>query len=423
MKKVIVFWVVLALLAACAPRAPLTPERVVETVIVKETVEVSVVETVEVPVKETVVVTPTPEPFLFGIVLVGPKDDHGWSQAHYVAAEYAKEHVPGSDFAVYESLVPGGEVTLEQVVDDMVSQGAKLILTTSDAFEEDTIGVAKKYPEIVFINVSGDDVLTGEAPANEGNFMGKMEYMKGAAGCTAALMTDSGTIAYLGPLINDETRRLVASAYLGARYCYQNYRGLDPADLRFIVTWIGFWFNLPGITLDPTIVANGFFDEGADVVISGIDTTEGLVVAKKRADEGARVFAIPYDYIGACAEAPDICLGVPYFNWGPAYLSTVKAVINGTWKQGWDWNGPDWSNINSPDTSNVGFLTGDGLPEAERAKVEEFIAGLASGEIRLFVGPLNYQDGTPYLEKGQVATDEQIWYLKQLLEGMEGPSE
>ena len=86
--------------------------------------------------------TPTPEKFLFGIVLVGPKNDHGWSEAHYIAAEYVKEHVPGSDFIVYESLIPGGEVTLEQVVDDMVAQGAKLILTTSAAVEEDTIGVA-----------------------------------------------------------------------------------------------------------------------------------------------------------------------------------------------------------------------------------------------------------------------------------------
>ncbi len=374
------------------------------------------------PTSTPVPPTPTPEPFLFGIVLVGPKDDHGWSQAHYVAAEYVKENVPSSDFVVYESLVPGGEVTLEQVVDDMVTQGAKLILTTSDAFEEDTIGVAKKYPEIVFINVSGDDVLTGEAPANEGNFMGKMEYMKSAAGCAAALMTDTGNIAYLGPLINDETRRLVASAYLGARYCYQN-RGLDPADLRFVVTWIGFWFNLPGVTLDPTEVVNGFFDQGADVVLSGIDTTEALVEAGKRAARGERVFAVPYDFKGACDEAPEVCLGVPYFNWGPAYLSTVKAVRDGTWKQSWDWNGPDWTNINSPDTSNVGFLVGPALPDEVKAQVEEFIAGLASGDILLFKGPLNFQDGTTYLEDGQKATDKEIWYFPQLLEGMEGPSE
>ena len=32
-------------------------------------------------------------------------------------------------------------------------------------------------------------------------------------------------------------------------------------------------------------------------------------------------------------------------------------------------------------------------------------------------------DGTVYLADGEVATEAQIWYLPQLLEGMEGPSE
>ncbi len=39
------------------------------------------------------------------------------------------------------------------------------------------------------------------------------------AGCAAALTTQTGQIGYLGPLINDETRRLASSAYLGAKYC------------------------------------------------------------------------------------------------------------------------------------------------------------------------------------------------------------
>jgi simple sugar transport system substrate-binding protein len=46
--------------------------------------------------------------------------------------------------------------------------------------------------------------------------MGKMEYGKMIAGAAAALTTQTGKIGYLGPLINDETRRLTAAAYLGA---------------------------------------------------------------------------------------------------------------------------------------------------------------------------------------------------------------
>ncbi len=283
-------------------------------------------------------------PVTFGMILVGPKNDHGWSQAHYDGGLYVEENLPGSKMIVFESLNPADkpEATVEGVVDDMVAQGATLIITTSDEFEEDTVGVAEKYPDVIFINASGDDVVTGEAPPNEGNIMGRMEDMKAVAGCAAALATETGKLGYLGPLINFETRRLAASAYLGAKYCYENYRGLDPNDLQFTVTWIGFWFNIPGVTLDPTEVVTSFFDSGVDVVMSGIDTTEGIDVAGQRAARGENVWAVAYDYAGGCENAPDICLGVPYFNWGPAYLETATAVSQGTWTQSWDWNPPYW---------------------------------------------------------------------------------
>lgn len=366
-----------------------------------------------------------PEEFIFGMVLVGPRNDHGWSQAHYEGGLYVEENLEGASMIVFESLNPADkpEATLEGVVDDMVASGAELIFTTSDEFEEDTLGVAEQHPDVTFINVSGDDALTGEAPDNLGNLMGRMEDMKAIAGCAAALATDSGQIAYLGPLINFETRRLAASAYLGARHCYEEYRGENPDDLGFTVTWIGFWFNIPGVTLDPTEVTTGFLDGGADVVLSGIDTTEGIVVSGQRADQGDDVWAIPYDYEGSCDEAPEICLGVPYFNWGPAYLDTVQAVRDGSWEQSWDWNGPNWDNLTDNDTTHVGWIDGPGLADDLAADLDDFIGKMASGEVNVWTGPINLQDGTSYVAAGATATDNEIWYLPQLLEGMEGPSE
>jgi simple sugar transport system substrate-binding protein len=367
---------------------------------------------------------PMAEEFVFGMVLVGPRNDKGWSQAHFTGGEYVEANMPGARMIFFESLNPGDkpEATLEGVVDDMVADGAKLIFTTSDEFEEDTLGVAEKYPEVTFINISGDDVLTGEAPANLGNIMGRMEDMKAIAGCAAALTTETGKLAYLGPLINFETRRLAASAYLGGRYCYENYAGMNPADLEFVVTWIGFWFNIPGVTLDPTEVVNGFIDGGADVIMSGIDTTEAIDVSGQRAARGEKVWSVPYDFEGACDASPDICLGTPYFNWGPAYLEAVKAVQDGTWKQAWDWNAPYWANLTDNSMTPVGWIFGPGLSADAKANLDTFIAGLASGEINVWTGPINLQDGSEYIASGATATDDEIWYLPQLLEGMEGPS-
>lgn len=369
--------------------------------------------------------------FVFGMILVGPFDDNGWSEAHFEGGLYVEENYDGNARMVFVdrfNAADSPELTMEIVVDDLVSQGAELIIANSDDMKADITAVAPNYPDTTFIHISGDGVLTGDAPDNMGNIMGQMIYGKQIAGCAAALKSDNGRIGYLGPLINDETRRLTASAYLGAQYCWDTYRE-EEAELVFEVNWIGFWFNIPGVTLDPTEVANNFFNNDYNVLISGIDTTEAIVVAGQRAAEGEDVYALPYDYLFACDEAPEVCLGVPYFNWGPAYLETVAAVDNGTWEQSWDWLAPDWDDINNLDTSAIGYLPGDALTEDEIAVLDEFIADIAAGAqgeedgLVLWQGPLNLQDGTEYLAEGEVATEEQIWYLPQLLEGMIGASE
>lgn len=368
--------------------------------------------------------------FVFGMVLVGPQQDHGWSQAHYEAGLYVEENLDGARMLVFESLNPADapEITLQDVVQVMVDEGAQMIFTTSDAFEEDTTAVAANFPDIVFINSSGDDALTGEAPSNVGNTMGQMEWGKQMAGCAAALTTQTGSIGYLGPLINHETIRLANSAYLGARYCWENYRGGNPDDLTFTVTWIGFWFNIPGVTLDPNEESNTFFDNGADVVISGIDTTEALTVAGQRAAAGEAVNTVAYDFANACDEAPDVCIGVPYFNWGPSYLSLVQSVIDGTWEQGWDWFGPNWDDINDRDTSGIGFVFGPALGDDAATSLTDFIGRQAAFAAEndgffLYEGPLNWQDGSEFVAAGEVADPIDVWYSDQFLAGIIGSTE
>jgi simple sugar transport system substrate-binding protein len=364
------------------------------------------------------------EPFVFGMLLVGPYNDRGWSQAHYEGGRAVEQVIAGSKMIYIDKVNPADRpgVTIPQLVDDMVEKGASLIFATSDDMKDGTREAAMLHPEIKFVHVSGDDVLTGKAPANLSNVMGRMEYGKMIAGFSAAMTSRTGKIAYLGPLINEETRRLAACCYLGARYAWEKVRGKAPEDLSFQVTWIGFWFNIPGVTADPTQVAQNFFNTGVDVVVSGIDTTEALVVAGQKHKEGKSVWAIPYDYEGACEGADAVCLGVPYFNWRPSYLDFVNRVRQNRWESVWLWTDPNWADLNNPETSHVGFEPGPALSGDARKAVETFIADLGAGRINLFAGPLNYQDGTPFVQAGQVASDRQIWYMEQLLEGMVGQS-
>jgi simple sugar transport system substrate-binding protein len=364
------------------------------------------------------------KPFVFGLLLVGPYNDHGWSQAHFEGGKYVEQKIPGTKMIYIDKVNPADRagVTIPQLVDDMVEKGARLIIANSDDMKDGTREAASMHPNIHFLHISGDDVPTGKAPKNLSNLMGRMEYGKMMAGFVAALTTRTGKIGYLGPLINEETRRLAASCYLGAKYAWEKVLKKSVKDLKFQVTWIGFWFNMPGVTADPTQVAQNFFNTGYDVVISGIDTTEAVVVARQKKQEGKSVWAIPYDYIGACEGASDVCLGVPYFNWGPGYVKFVKASMSGNWKSEWDWQGPDWGDINNPDTSVVGFLPGPAMSPSAAKTLDAFISNLGKGKVNLFKGPLNYQDGSPFVKAGEAASDQQIWYMEQLLEGMDGQS-
>ncbi len=133
---------------------------------------------------------------------------------------------------------------------------------------------------------------------------------------------------------------------------------------------------------------------------------------------------MPYDFEDACAEAPDVCLGVPYFNWGPSYLEIASSVIDGTFAAEWQWLGPDWARHQQPRHDGhrlVQRATGSSADAAADARRRSSPVS-ASGEIDLWVGPLNYQDGSAWLADGEKATDFQIWYTEQLLEGIEGAS-
>ncbi|WP_242516248.1 hypothetical protein [Sorangium cellulosum] len=166
-------------------------------------------------------------------------------------------------------------------------------------------------------------------------------------------------------------------------------------------------------------MADGFYGSGHDVLLTGLDTPEAALQARKAAAAGKRVKYVHYDHKDGCALAPEICLGTAYFNWAPVYREAVEGARAGKYASAFVWKGPDFRDLNG-EASVVGFLPGAALGEA-KAQLGAFVLELARG-LELFKGPLRFQDGTVFLKDGEVATDHQIWYLPQLVQGITGPS-
>jgi simple sugar transport system substrate-binding protein len=51
-------------------------------------------------------VTAANPPFTFGLLLVGPYNDHGWSQAHFDGGKYVEKMVPGVKMIYIDKVNP-----------------------------------------------------------------------------------------------------------------------------------------------------------------------------------------------------------------------------------------------------------------------------------------------------------------------------
>ena len=112
----------------------------------------------------------------FGLILVGPKDDKGYSQAHYEGGQWAEEQSKGT-MIVIDKINPADSpnITVEQVVDDMVAQGAQLVIATSDDMKDGILAAAAKHPTVPMIWASGDSAW------KEGNGYSCLLYTSDAA--------------------------------------------------------------------------------------------------------------------------------------------------------------------------------------------------------------------------------------------------
>ena len=302
-------------LAACAPAAPAATEAPVE-----EPAEPAAPEATEAP-------APAEESggfqipdieegkFNVGMVLIGPHDDGGWSQAHYEGLEYIKDNVENVNVAYIENVPEGADS--EQVFRSLARKGFDLIFGTSFGFMDPMEAVAEEFPDSMFVHLTG--IKSNET--NFGNLMGAMENMKYLAGMLAgarAKADGNPKLGYMATFPIPEEIRLGNAIALGMKKTCP--------ECTMDVRWLNTWHD-PIVEKD---AAASLFDAGAQVVFTGADTPAVADVAQEKGKWG-----VTYDWFGSCKV--DACLTAPYWVWGPIYADIAKQVIAGTYKPGWQY--------------------------------------------------------------------------------------
>jgi len=333
------------------------------------------------------------EPFKVAFIYVGPIGDLGWSWAHDQGRLAVEAAFPNVETAYQES-VPENPADAERVIRDFAQKGFKLIFTTSFGYMDPTINVAKDFPDVQFVHISGYKTAPNVSTA-----FGKIEEPRYVSGRIAGQMTTSNQIGYVAAFPIPEVIRGINAFTLGVR-------SVNP-EATVKVVWTNTWF-------DPQAerqAAEALLDGGADVITQHQDTPGPMQAAE---DRGAYGIAYNADMTEL---APKAVLTSVVWNWGAYYVSVVQQVMDGTWQGGQQfWGG--WQD----GLVGLGPIS-DLVPAEVKADAEAEIAKFQAGEetiYTIFTGPLNDNTGQERITAGQVMTDEELLSMNWFVEGVEG---
>ncbi|WP_138468283.1 BMP family ABC transporter substrate-binding protein [Poseidonocella sp. HB161398] len=329
------------------------------------------------------------DPVKVGFVYVGPVNDGGWSQHHHEAAMKLKEHFGDAIELVEQESVPEGP-DAERVMTQMALTGADIIFATSFGYMDQVEAVAGKFPNVKFEHATGY-----KSGPNFANYSARFYEGRAVMGTIAGMMTESNKIGYLASFPIPEVIRGINSSYIHAKK-------VNP-DVEIRVVWLNTWYD-PAKEADAT---QALVEQGVDVVLAHTDSTAPLATLEKSGGYGFGQAADMAQY------APKPRLSSIIDEWAPYYEERVQAVMDGTWETAATWSGIKDGMV------GIGEFS-DAMPEEVKAKATEVMNAIVDGSYHPFTGPLNKQDGTPWLAEGEVADDGALAGMSFYVEGVTG---
>lgn len=328
--------------------------------------------------------------FNVAFVYASPIGDRGWTYAHDAGRRYLAAHLDGVHTAYVEA-VPEDE-TAERVIRALARQGFDAVFATSYWYMDPTATVAAEFPERYFVHVSG---YRHQAP-NFANLFGALEnamYLGGMVAGARAAADGSYRVGYIAPHPIPRIVRYANALALGMRRTC--------AQCVMDVRWVNTWFD----PAKEEAAARSLRAAGATVIASGVDAPALLRLA---AQQG--FYALADSSANACAIAPEACLGVPYWHWGPAYAQLVGAMMADAFVADDYYFDSDAGLVGF-----YGFMAGEtpqpAVPAAVIPVVQEVAAQMQAGafdRFRLFTGPLKDNQGHVVVPAGVALTQSDL---------------
>lgn len=320
-----------------------------------------------------------------GLVLVGPKNDGGWSMRHFQGME-----ATGYKFDVVESV----EEADSEKIFNRLARKHDVVFGTSFGFMDPMLKVAKRYPDTKFMHATG--FKTSE---NLDNYNCRLFQARYLAGMAAGMLTRTGKIGFVGSHAIPEIVSNINAAALGAL-------AVNPRATVQVV-WINSWFDPP----KDKEAARALFEAGVDVFFTTTDSPSVVVLAQEKSTEAKPLWGMGND-APMNSYGEDRYATGPMFNWEVYYNYVLKSVENGTWKV----ETPFWG----LESGCVGLSPwGPNVPATVRVKVEQEKTKFVKEEYDAsypFSAGFKKQDGTvvPAGAVGRAEIDSMSYFVENV---------
>lgn len=328
------------------------------------------------------------EPFKVGFIYIGQPGDAGWTYAHDQGRQYMEEQLSNVESSILQEVPEGADA--ERYIEQLAQEGCKVIIANSFGYGDGLLEVAKRYPDIKFMHCSG---LT--ATDNVSTYFGRIYQARYLSGMVAGSMTESNSIGYVAAHSIPEVVRGINAFTLGVQ-------AVNP-EAKVKVLWTKTWFD----PIKEKEAAETLLKDGCDVIAQHQDT-----YSPQQAAEEAGKYSIGYN-TDMSKFAPEAHLTAPIWNWGPYYVKTVQAVMDGSWKSEQYWGGLDDGLVDLAPIS-------DKVPAEIKEQIETKKAQMVNHEWDVFSGPVKDQDGKLKVEEGQTMSDGDMLGMNWFVAGVEG---
>ncbi|MBF0360071.1 MAG: BMP family ABC transporter substrate-binding protein [Oligoflexia bacterium] len=325
-------------------------------------------------------------------VYVGPVGDMGWSYSHDQGRLEMEKALKGKVETGYIESVQEGPAA-ERVIEDYARKGYGLIITTSFGFMDATINVAKKFPKVKFVHISG--YKTAE---NVSTVFGQIEGPFYVSGMVAGKMSKKGLVGFVAAHPIPEVIRNANAFALGVR------KSNPKAVVK--VVWTNTWFD----PVKEKEAAVALLNAGCDIIGQDQDTAE-----PQKAAESKGALGIGY-HTDMSKLAPKAFLTSPIWKWGKKYTEVAKSIIEGKYKSESYWGG--WHE-GVVDISPMTKLVPTDVQKYIKSEVELFKSGKKT-IYDVFKGELKDNSGKVMVAAGKSMSKEELWNMNWLVEGVEG---